>query len=114
MQNWKTKTPAFKAHDLLLLIFQYCNNPKINQSSELRFCQHFVILRHVKIGLGIRREWWWNTTNREDVKKDQRSEVKEEGLKFSRGPGRGNPSGGKLMRHRLKKHPLWKQFHLCN
>lgn len=40
----------------------------------------------------MRREWWWNVTNWEDAKKDQRGEVKEERLEFNRGPGTGSPS----------------------
>lgn len=38
----------------------------------------------------MRREWWWNVTNREDAKKDQRGEVKEERLELKRGPGTGS------------------------
>lgn len=48
------------------------------------------------------------------MRKDQRSEVKEEGLKFSRGQDTGNLISDKLMSERLRKHPLQKQFPLCS
>lgn len=73
---------------LFLLLFgsQHCSNPRINQASDLRLCQHFhyseTCQNQIRNKKGV---VWWNATNQEDVRKDQRSEVKEEGLNFTQG-----------------------------